>query len=227
MLELIAKYSAVFFLHAALGCGLILIGSIFVFKVLHKLGWMRRGNNGPLWIASLLRVISVTALILGGLATGIQSGGIEALAQMLEHSSKKFALESTLKLAKPLGITHAEQSMSLAQINQLATQLAPKLVALGKEKWANQQWFFYLDQKWQQTPPLLKSWLNEQLPETKLTPKNLVDQAWRLGAAQTLQAARIQALVFAYGASAAIIILALILECLWLARTRRTPISDR
>ena len=74
-------------------------------------------------------------------------------------------------------------------------------------------------------PLILQTWIVQQGPRSETTPRELVRYLWRNAAAPTVEAARWQALIFAYGIAALMIATTLLIEWLWLAYTRGTKES--
>ena len=222
MLDLVLQYSSTFLLHALIGAAAVLAGAWLLYRIGRAFDWHRRGEHGPPWMAALMRIGGVIMLVIATTTTALQVGTIQTLAKALEHGAQELVLTAALEAGKPLGIDGADQTLSLADAERLIDRWAPNLVAQGRTALISHPWWIRAGDFWQGMPALLQTWAKNQGPRTETTPRELVHYLWRNAAAPTVEAARWQALIFAYGIAALMIATVALLEWLWLAYTRRS-----
>lgn len=223
MIELVLRYSATFALHAAIGTVAVLIGTWLLYRLGRHFGWNAHGPRGPDWLSSLFRVLGFLALLLASVGTGLQTGAIHALARAIEHGSQELVLTAALEAGKPLGIHSADQKLALADAERLIAQWAPRLLERSRNAVTSNTWMQRAGNYWGSMPTVLRGWIAAKGPRTETTPRELVHYAWRNGAAPTISAAKWQALLFAYGLAALMIVVMAAIEWSWLAWTRRVP----
>lgn len=221
MFELIARYASTFVLHAMLGVALVLAATWLLYRAARASGWHQRGPRGPAWVAPTLHVFALLTVLLVAPLTGLQTGTVHALSRAIEHGSQELVLGAALEAGRPLGIESADQKLSLADAERLVTRWAPDLVERGRSSVGAHPWWRRAGDYWQAMPGVMREWIARSAPRTETTPRELVDYAWRNGAAPTVAAAKWQALVFAYGLAALLILAVAMIEWTWLAYTRR------
>jgi hypothetical protein len=225
MLDLVLQYGSTFALHALIGTAAVLLGAWLLYRLGRAFGWHVRGERGPPWMAALMRIGGVIMLVIATTTTALQVGTIQTLAKALEHGAQELVLTAALEAGEPLGIRHADQRLALADAERLIGQWAPALVEQGRSALTTHPWWRRIGDVWQGMPALLQSWVLKQGPRTETTPRELVRYLWRNAAAPAVEAARWQALIFAYGIAALMIATVALLEWLWLAYTRGAAAS--
>jgi hypothetical protein len=222
MLDLVLKYSSTFALHALIGGVFVLLGAWLLYRIGRAFDWHVRGERGPPWMAALMRIGGVIMLIIATTTTALQVGTIQTLAKALEHGAQELVLQAALEAGRPLGIHGPDQRLSLTDAEQLIDRWAPNLLEQGRTAVTTHPWWSRAGDFWQRMPLLLQAWIANQGPRTETTPRELVHHVWRNAAAPAVEAARWQALVFAYGIGALMIATVALIEWLWLAYTRRS-----
>ncbi|HWT16392.1 MAG TPA: hypothetical protein VN581_11455 [Patescibacteria group bacterium] len=221
MLDLVLQYSSTFALHALIGGAAVLVGAWLLYRLGRAFGWHTRGERGPPWMAALMRFGGVIMLVIATTATALQVGTIQALAKALESGAQELVLSAALEAGKPLGIDHPDQRLSLTDAERLIAGWAPTLLAQGRAAVTAHPWWSRAGDVWQGMPMLLQTWIANQGPRSETTPRELVRYLWRNAAAPTVEAARWQALIFAYGIAFLMIATVALAEWLWLGWTRR------
>lgn len=225
MLDLVLQYSSTFVLHALIGGTAVLVGAWLLNRIGRMFGWHVRGERGPPWMAALMRIGGIVMLVIATTTTALQVGTIQTLAKALEHGAQELVLQAALEAGKPLGIADADQRLSLTDAEHLIARWAPNLVEQGRTAVTAHPWWQRAGDFWQRMPLILQTWIVQQGPRSETTPRELVRYLWRNAAAPTVEAARWQALIFAYGIAALMIATTLLIEWLWLAYTRGTKES--
>lgn len=221
MLDLVLRYSLTFALHAALGATFVLMGAWVLYRVGRHFGWHVRGDRGPRWLATVLRVFGVVMLVVATTTTGLQTGSIQVLAQAVEQGAQELVLGAAMEAGKPLGIHSADQKLTIADAERLITRWAPALAERSREALTTHPWWQRAGDYWHTLPGVMRGWIARQGPRTETTPRELVRYAWHNGASPAVASAKWQALVFAYGIGALIVATVALIEWLWLAWTRR------
>ena len=221
MLDLVLQYSSTFALHALIGSVAVLVGAWLLYRIGRAFDWHVRGERGPPWMAALMRIGGIIMLVIATTTTALQVGTIQTLAKALEHGTEELVLQAALEAGKPLGIASADQRLSLSDAERLIEGWAPNLLERSRAAVTTHPWWSRAGDFWQRMPLLLQTWIANQGPRTETTPRELVRHVWRNAAAPAVEAARWQALIFAYGIAALMIATVALLEWLWLAYTRR------
>lgn len=221
MLDLVLRYSLTFVLHAALGAASVLAVAWLLYRIGRHFGWQQRGDRGPRWLATVLRVFGIVMLVVATTTTGLQTGSIQVLAQAVEQGAQELVLGAAMEAGKPLGIHSADQKLTIADAERLITRWAPALAERSRDALTTHPWWQRAGNFWQAIPGVLRGWIAHQGPHTETTPRELVAYVWRNAAAPVVASAKWQALVFAYGIGALIVATVALIEWLWLAWTRR------
>jgi len=222
MLDLVLRYALTFAIHALLGTTVVVVTAWLLYRIGRAFGGHLRGERGPLWLATVLRVFGVIMLVVAAVTTGLQTGSIHALAKAVEQGSQELVLSAALEAGKPLGIHSVDQKLTLSDAERLITQWAPALVERGRDTLSAHPWWRRTGDYWQNIPGVLRGWIAHQGPRTETTPRELVRYVWHNAAAPAVASAKWQALVFAYGIGMLIIATVATIEWLWLAWTRRS-----
>lgn len=225
MLDLVLQYGSTFAVQASIGGAAVLAGAWLLHRMSRMLGWQVRGERGPPWMAALMRIVGIVMLIIVTTTTALQVGTIQTVAKALEQGTQEMVLAAVLEAGKPLGIDSADQRLSLTDATSLIERWAPGELERRRDAVLDHPWWQHTVDVWQRMPRVLQTWIANQTPQSDTTPRDLVRHVWRNAAAPAVEAARWQALIFAYGVAAVLISAVALLEWLWLAYTRGVAAS--
>lgn len=223
MMDLLLRYTTVFLLHAAIGFAAIVLAALLAYGIARLMGWTRSGARGLAGLPAILGIVVWCVILLTAVATGLQTGGVEALSRAIRESATESSLTALVKLGGPIGIRDADQRISLQDAERLAQHFAPALLEQGKSALASNTWLARASGVWARAPELMKTVIQEKLPDTQTSPRQLVHMTWQYSAGPIVESGRQQALVFAYGSGLLVVLIVLSLQWCFLAWTRSTP----
>lgn len=220
MMDLLLSYGATFLLHASIGGSVVLIATWCLYRFARKLNWHIQGEYGPRYVASINRFCAVIILIFVAGVTGFQTGTVMALTKALEETATESTLKVLVKIGAPIGIRDEDQILTLDDTRQLLDRWTPQPLLQPTKNILRHAWFSEVLDYWQRFPASLKIVIKKHGPEVPISLRKIVNSAWKTGLAPLLESAKQQALFFAYGLAAAIVLVIAAFEWAWLAFTR-------
>lgn len=228
MLDFLLSYSATFLIHACIGGVLVLAASWGLYRVARKFNWHIQGERGPRYVASINRFFAVLILIFVAGITGFQAGAVMALAETLEDTVTESTLKILINIGTPIGIRDPDQLLTMDHTRQLLDRWTPQpLLQQPAKNIFDHAWFGNALGYWRHFPASLKTIIRANSLASPISLRTIVNKAWHTGLSPLLKEAKRQALFFAYGLAAAMVILTAAFEWSWLAFTRSKKQMNR
>lgn len=219
MFELILGALLYFALHFLIGATVVVAAAWLLRRLVR--GWLVAGARLP---AGLLTAstVCVWCVVAGtALLTGAQTGTIAVLDRLIETQSQSWTEQALLLAGKPIGITSAEQKFGPEDLRALADRIAPGLTQKSLDAVGADALLERVDAEWQKLPEFVRTQTEAQLPATEWSIRDIVGLAWRQLLKPAVVAAKVQALLFAYGLAAALVLPVLVCDLLLRAWSRR------
>ncbi|MBK8283377.1 MAG: hypothetical protein IPK97_00065 [Ahniella sp.] len=204
MLEIILRYTLHFLVHFSVGVAVILIGTLLMRFVLTR--WLKSGPGVPGWALGLSTTAVWLTVAFSALITGAQVGSVGVLSHLLETEGQIWAEEAVMLAAKPVGITSAEQRFGLTELEALAERLSPGVGAKVRAEVDGLEMVEKADQQWQRLPEFVRNQAAARAPKTEWSVRDLVRLGYRELIAPTVEVSKMQALIFAYGLGALLVL---------------------
>lgn len=219
MLDLILGATLHFVLHFLIGAGLVLLASVLLRRLVRR--WLAPGPGVPSGLLTTSTVFVWFVIVCSALLTGAQTGTVAVLERLVETQTQQWAEEALLLAGKPLGIESAEQKFGPDELKALSDRIAPGLADRGLEAVGAPALVARIDAAWQGLPEFVRTQAAAQLPQSEWSIRDVVGLAWRELLKPTIVAAKVQALVFAYGVAAVLVLFAQVCDLLLRAWSRR------
>ena len=204
MLEIILRYILQFLVHFAVGTTIILAGALLMRWLLSR--WLKTGPGVPGWLLGLSTTAVWLTIALSALITGAQVGSVAVLSHLVETEGQVWAEEAVMLAAKPMGITSAEQRFGLAELEALAERLSPGVGAKVRAEVDGLEMVEKVDEQWQRLPEFVREQAKARAPKTDWSVRDLVQLGYRELIAPTVEVSKVQALMFAYGLGALLVL---------------------